>query len=90
MTWRTPIDAVLVAEFLGYGAALIALGRRGPDGFAAARIEEAILAAGVCRKPAPSAAAGSASIMMSSAARARRRRLRRPRAGPGRRGGGRW
>lgn len=43
--WRGPIDVVLVAEFLGYGAALIRLGRGGPDGFGAARIEEAVQAA---------------------------------------------
>jgi AraC-like DNA-binding protein len=39
---RIPVDLVLIATFLGYGAALLWLARLGPDGLVAARLDGAL------------------------------------------------
>lgn len=39
LTWRAPIDIVIIAEFLAYGGALLWLARRGPDGLLATRLD---------------------------------------------------
>jgi len=38
--WRTPIDIVLFAIYLGYGLALLRVARRGPDALSAVRISD--------------------------------------------------
>ncbi|MFN3636490.1 MAG: AraC family transcriptional regulator, partial [Rhizobium rhizophilum] len=39
--WRAPVDLVIIANFLGYGAGLLWLARLGPDGLIAARLDGA-------------------------------------------------
>ncbi|MGF0536835.1 helix-turn-helix domain-containing protein [Agrobacterium sp. ES01] len=40
--WRAPIDILIIADFLGYGAALFWLARHGPDGLVASRLDGAL------------------------------------------------
>ncbi|QEE47974.1 helix-turn-helix transcriptional regulator [Rhizobium sp. WL3] len=39
--WRAPVDLIIIANFLGYGAGLLWLARLGPDGLIAARLDGA-------------------------------------------------
>jgi AraC-like DNA-binding protein len=38
--WRSPVDVVLFAVYLGYGSALLGIARQGPDALSAARISD--------------------------------------------------
>jgi AraC-like DNA-binding protein len=42
VVWRTPVDLIIIGNFIAYGLALLWLARLGPDGLVAARLDGAL------------------------------------------------